>query len=164
MAKPVSYTWLIEHLASYSREQLQDWIAAITYVPKGYVPAQICDADFAYHWYRYITRLANQFRKRPDEETTKLIFEMFADEPDPESRCNILRAAHRSEHMKLFPNCPKSERVIVQRTSREARSGKFGAEGVSNVRLTAYKRARRDERDDEAGLVLPVSNSEVQHG
>lgn len=136
-----TYTWLQEFLAASSREQIQDWIAAITYVPVASVPLAICDADFAYHWYRYIARLADEMRKRPDEETARMQFAMFADEADSVSRCEILKRAHRDDHLKLFPNCPPSQRVIVQHTSRETRAGKTCCDGINAVTLTVYRRA-----------------------
>ncbi len=124
-----------------SAEQLQDWIAGITYVPKGYVPLSICDSEFAYHWYRYITRVAAQKRKRPDDQTAKLLFEMFADESSTEDRVSILRSAHRNDYLKLIPTCAKSELVIVQHTSREARAGVKGPDDIWSVCLTVYRRA-----------------------
>ena len=145
MANRPSYTWLIDHLATFKPEQLQDWIASISYVPKGHVPLEICDADFAYHWYRYVARLADQWRKRLDDETARLVFEMLAEEPDTQSRIEILRQAHRNEHMKLLPGCEKVEREFAQRTTRAKRAGVPGTDGIHSVAITVYRRRRATE-------------------
>ncbi len=145
MAKRPSYTWLIEHLATFKPEQLQDWIAAISYVPRAHVPIEICDADFAYHWYRYVARLEDQKRKRLDDATTRLVFEMFASEATTEARVEILRQAHRDDHLKLLPLCGKNERILAQRTTRVKRAGIAGADGVHAVAITVYKRRQAEE-------------------